>query len=409
MTIGSSAQRRGWCAARRALGLVPLAMLAAALAVAAPPPVSGVKPPSGTHPPGVTPTRPGSSGRKPVPPPRPADEIAADVRAFEERGAYGLAMESLKALRRRVQPDADLELALALDEARTGQVDSAAARLRGPLLSAALADTADARRRKDYDYDRFPVWSNAKFDGWYWYIARARAELALQQRRWSDAYAAALIACDARPYVGRERLLVAIAAGRAGDAERAARLAREAAELEPSLPEARYLNGVHLWRAGRRSDAAAEFRAAVALDSTYMPPAVALVRTRIPGAVADSLPDSFLHGVRAAGMLTTRERPKLEEFVQVDKISAIVTNAMPALPDSLKHLFDHPVDIYLAVMLDERGRAVLHELPWVRTGEFPPELATLISRSMPEWRFTPALRQGVAQRVWSTLRYTFKP
>jgi hypothetical protein len=72
-------------------------------------------------------------------------------------------------------------------------------------------------------------------------------------------------------------------------------------------------------------------------------------------------------------------------------------------------LFQHPVDLYMAVLVDERGRAVLHELPWLRPGDFPPDLVRLVCRSVPEWRFTPAVRQGVAQRVWATLRYQFKP
>ncbi|HEY6865846.1 MAG TPA: hypothetical protein VI792_01240, partial [Candidatus Eisenbacteria bacterium] len=48
-------------------------------------------------------------------------QVGADARGLEEVGAYGQAREALRALRRRVAPDADLDLALAIDEARTGQ------------------------------------------------------------------------------------------------------------------------------------------------------------------------------------------------------------------------------------------------------------------------------------------------
>src|SRR6185503_13651620 len=68
-------------------------------------------------------------------------ERAAEARGLEDLGAYARAVESLKALRATQPLDADLEIALALDEARSGAVDSAAARLRSPLLELASRDS----------------------------------------------------------------------------------------------------------------------------------------------------------------------------------------------------------------------------------------------------------------------------
>ncbi len=115
---------------------------------------------------------------KPASPPtlRPVD-VAVRAKTFEEQGNYASALQELKRLRAMQGPDADVELAIALDEARTGLADSAWARLHGPLLTAALADTAGLVRRNDYPFQREQLWVNGSFDGWYWYIARARAEL----------------------------------------------------------------------------------------------------------------------------------------------------------------------------------------------------------------------------------------
>ena len=101
---------------------------------------------------------------------------AAKIRRIRQKpGAFAVvlrrlrsraALTQLKLLRGMQGPDADLELTIALDEARTGLSDSAWARLHGPILAAALADTAGLGRRSEYPFQREGAWVNGRFDGW---------------------------------------------------------------------------------------------------------------------------------------------------------------------------------------------------------------------------------------------------
>ena len=358
----------------------------------------------------ATPHRaPAAATRAPAPPSRKTVlQRAAEARSLEDLGAYGQAASALRELRGRVAPDADLEIALALDEARTGQLDSAATRLWGPLLSRALADTMPLARRHTYGWQREGVWTNGRFDGWHWYVARARAEVAARRGRWAEARDAASEAVAALALSGQEWLILALCAGHAGDLDVAERSARRAAWLDPTLPEAQYLAGLFDWRAGRRAAARESFRAAVALDSSYREPALALVRSLLPGAAPDSLPGRLLTGVRAVALLTSPARPKLDEFVQMDTPATILQQDLPALPDSLKGRFK-PVQMYLPIMVDERGRAVLQELPYSTPEQFPEALERLTLLSMSGWRYTPATRHGVPQRVWANVQILYNP
>jgi tetratricopeptide (TPR) repeat protein len=362
---------------------------------------------------------PGPAAGKPVPPAaargvrasppaRTALERAKAARELEDLGAYARAVQGLKALRAAVPPDADLELALALDEARAGAADSARARLAAPLLERAAADSLPPSRRREYSYRREATWVNGRFDGWHWYVWRARAELLAAAGRWTEARDAARRATEARPLSGKDWLILAVAAGRAGDEEEARRAAREAMGLDPTLPEARYLNGLWEWRAGRKGEAQARFREAVALDSAYRPAALALIRARLPGAAPDTLPVELLTGARRVGLLTAPERPKPEELVEVDVSALLETPPDTAVVDSPVPGVK-PLQLVLSVLVDERGRAVLNELPW-----FPPEriardkVARLLA-SVPGWRFTPAVRLGAPHPVWISLDFYFNP
>src|SRR5207249_4765545 len=141
-----------------AFALAGLALAAGAVALgtaATAPPVAGAKPAAT---PKATARR--DATRKPTaaaPARKPLHE-AGDARALEELGAYGQAAATLRALRAIVPPDADLELTLALDEARSGATDSAAARLASPLLSAALVDSLPPSRRHVYLWQRDGLW-----------------------------------------------------------------------------------------------------------------------------------------------------------------------------------------------------------------------------------------------------------
>lgn len=335
-------------------------------------------------------------------------QVGADARGLEEVGAYGQAREVLRQLRRRVAPDADLDLALAIDEARTGQTDSAAVRLWSPLLTRALADSMPVSRRIPYLWQREGAWVNGRFDGWPWYIARARAEVAATLGRWADARDAARLAVAAHPRAGKEWLILAVCAGRAGDLAEAERCAREAAWLDPTLPEAQYLAGLFDWRAGRRAAAQEAFRAAVALDSTDQTAALALVRSGLPGAAPDTLPTELLTGVRAVALLTSPERPKPEEFVQMDMPATITHQVVLPLPDSLRgHV--PAVEVYLPILVDERGRAVLHALPWNPPEKMPEAVLHVMLEGLTQWRFNPAMLHGQPRRSWANIDIQYKP
>jgi tetratricopeptide (TPR) repeat protein len=334
-------------------------------------------------------------------------EQAREARALEDLGAYSRAADLLRQLRGRVAPDVDLEIALALDEARTGRLDSAWVRLHGPLLSTALADSMPVTRRTEYTWRREDGWINARFDGWYWYIARARVEVAVALGRWSEARNAARLCVAARPLAGKEWLILAVCAGRAGDLALAAAGAEQAAFLDRSLPESQYLHGLHQWKAGRRASAEASFRAALALDSTYREPALALARMRLPSTPPPSLPLRLLTGVREIGLLASPARPKIEEFVQIDAAAAVTQLINPIFPYSLQGKFPGG-QMSLSILIDESGRIVLHELPWYEPPNFPASMVSLLTASLPHWRFEPARRLGAPHRVWTVVQLNFK-
>lgn len=350
-----------------------------------------------------------------LPPARAADDagrapilIAGDARVAEQADAYGRARDLLRTLRGRVAPDADLELALALDEARTGQLDSAAARLSTPMMDAALVDSMPIQRRQDYPWQREPAWLDGRFTGWNWYVARARAEVFAALHRWPAAREAARHAVEARPFSGKEWLALAICAGQTGDTALAGRAARTAAALDPTLPEAQYVVGLVDWREGDRHEAQARFRAAVALDSTYREPALALVHMMLPGP-PHSFPATFLTGIRQVGLLTSPLGPKLEEFHQMD-VPATITHREPViLPDSIRARLEEPVDLIVPVLLDKHGHAVLNELPWFSPEKLPPAAAVAFISTLPRWTFSPARRLDENRRVWVTVDQNFKP
>ncbi len=337
--------------------------------------------------------------------------LATQARVSEELGAYAIALSELKTLRAMQAPDADLELAIALDEARVGLQDSAWIRLHSPLLTAALGDTARPARRTEYPYQREGAWVNGRFDGWYWYVARARAELALARGDYAEAMSMASRAAGARPLSGKEALLLAVAAGHAGDAHLAEAAASWACYLEPWLPEAHYLSGLWAWRNGRRAEARDALGTAAALDSSWRDPVLALARLALPGTQADSLPRRFLTGARSCAMLTSPRRPKIEEYVQFDRAPMVAFNPQVQPPDSLRarlHL-KHPTQFFVQVLMSEAGKPLLAELPWVTEESMPSEVVNLVLRTIGTWQFVPATRFDKPQRSWSAVEYVLQP
>ncbi len=332
----------------------------------------------------------------------PASEIAAEAKSYDDAGAYGRSAETMRELRGRVKPDLDLDIALALAEARSGRIDAAWALLTSPAAIAAGHDSMPESRRHDYAWTRDADWLNGTFDGWHWYLHRARAEIAAARGDWHTAAENARASVAARPVAGKEWLILALCAGHDGDLEGARGAVRRALELDPTLPEARYVSGLLAWRDGRRVEAQDLFRSALALDSTYSAAATALVRCRLPFAKPDSLPAALFTGIREAGLLTSAARPKLEEFVQMDTPAIITRPIYAAMPDSLRKILPK-MTMTLPILVDTHGRVVLHELPWFDESRLPSAALSVLLSSLPLWQFSPALRHGTPQAVWTAI------
>jgi Flp pilus assembly protein TadD len=334
-------------------------------------------------------------------------EMAKSARQLEELGAYGAAASKLQALRRLVPPDVDLDLALAMDLARSGDRDSAALLMWTPRMDAALSDTLLITRRHTYPWEREALWINGRFDGWSWYVGRVRAELAASLGRWAEARKAAEYCVLAHPLAGKEWLLLAVCAGRDGRLDEARAAARQAIALDSTLPEALYLCGLHEWRVGDRELARRHFRAAALLDSTWVPPAEAYVRTRLPGTTPDSLPAEVLVGQRAAGLLCSPVRPKVDEYIQVDETAEVETRGQPQVPESTMAALG-TLELALPVLVDERGRAVLNDLPWFPPEAVPPRVVSALVRCLPDWRFRPAMKNGLPFPVWASVDFSYQ-
>lgn len=333
-------------------------------------------------------------------------ENAGRARQADDLGDVAAALVEWRRLRARAPQDGDLELVIALDEARTGQLDSAAGRLAGPVLSAAAEDTLPVSRYRVARLRPANVYIDGAFTGWHWYVWRARSEVAAARGRWEEATLAARRCVAARPMSGVERLLLAVCAGRAGHADEARAAAREAVMRNPGLPEALYLDALWAWKNGRRAEAQAGFRAAVAADSTFRPAVAALLRSRLPGTPPDSLPATVLTGVRASAMLVSNALPKPEDEVPLDQAPILAGRAHPAVPDTIRaRIGDKHVPLWLYV--DETGRVPIVEPGWIAPGFPASPVADLVALIPGTWRFLPGNVQGVPRAVWIDFNYAF--
>ena len=198
-----------------------------------------------------------------------------------------------------------------------------------------------------------------------------------------------------------EWYLYALCAAKAGAMDEARPANDKALRLAPDLPEAHYLAGLFEWRDGHRGAAQAEFLAAMVLDSSYLEPAMARVRSRLPVA-PDSLPGRLLTGIRAAELVTSAERPKYDEFIQMEQPAVVTERSDATIPDSLagrvRPLTYHPI-----VLFDEHGRPVYHEDPWAAATSAPEAMLGLIAQTISTWRVSPAIRLGHPQALWMQL------
>lgn len=328
---------------------------------------------------------------------------ATSARELEDLGAYGRAVDLLMDLRRRTAPDADLELAIAINEARIGRLDSAAVRLWSPLLEAASVDSLPLERRVPYFWGREGAWLNGRFDGWHWNVVRARAEVAAKLGRWDDALKAAEAAVAAQPLSGKEWHILATCQARTGLTREAIATALHAAMLDPTLPEPAYLAGVLAWRLQRKDLADRAFRDAIRRDSSWTAPAIALVRARLP-VQPDTIPAEFFTGLRKVAERTSPDGPKLEHFRQVDRPATLLEKTEPVFPADLQ-LEGVPPPLTMSVFLDRSGRPVVTDLPWLSRAAVTEGWVSAVIGALPTWRYAPAMLHGEPQPVWVTVQY----
>jgi len=343
------------------------------------------------------------------PPSSAAIALAGDARRCEDQDDYAGAATALRKLRRVVPRDADLELWLAVFEARSGDLDSARVRLAGPALRAAQADTMPARRWAAYPWRKESTWTDGKWTGWHWYLWRARAEVAAALGRWSDALTASRHATAARPESGRDWYARSLCAAHLGlTSESDSALAR-AMHLDPALPEPHYLAGVLAWRAGQRGNAGSEFRRAVAMDSAYRAPTLALLHVILPGASPDSLPSELLSGVRRAGLLTSADGPKREEFHTLEVTPAAMVKEDPPELAAGRQPDAPPVKLTVAMLLDSEGHVTLIDVPNLKPTGLDPERVAAVIATLPRWQFSPAVSDGVNTPSWTAWVFEFQP
>ena len=123
------------------------------------------------------------------------------------------------------------------------------------------------------------------------------------------------------------------------------------------------------------------------------------------GAAPDSLPGTFLAGGREAALLPSPAGPKLESPAVLDRGAVVLQRTMVPVPDSIQ-VEIKALRIILPVLVDERGRVVLCELPWLPPDDLPAPLVAVLLESLPGWRFSPAERFGRPVRAWSTVTIT---
>jgi tetratricopeptide (TPR) repeat protein len=337
-------------------------------------------------------------------------DLTALARRQEDAEDYRGAATTLKTLRGRVTPDPDLELWLALFEARAGDLDSAHVRLRGPLLDAAVADTGSASRWKVYPWGKETSWTDGRWGGWDWYVWRARTEVAAALGEWSEALAAARRTVAARPSNGRDWHACALCAAHLGRDDEARECLARAAELDPSLPEPHYLEGLLAWRAGRRAEAQESFRAAAALDTTDDHAALAMVHAGLPGSRPDSLPVELLSGPRRAALLTSPVGPKREAHRRLVSTPTLLHDETPpALAGSGGASGARPTRLMIAMLVDSDGRVVVSDVPDLRSADIDPARVAQVLATLPRWRFSPATNENGNVSAWTGHVVEFQP
>ncbi len=328
------------------------------------------------------------------------ENLAKNAQAYEEIGAYARALEELQKLRPLVRRDPDLELEMGLLHARLASWDSAAVLLSGLQLTPAMTDSQPRSRRVPYPWQRQTVWTNGQFDGWIWYVWRARAELAARRGDWEGGLRDQQRAAEQRPWSGKEWVLLGVFQARLGRWEEAGRSFERGRLLDPILPEAHYYWGLSEWRAGRRGNALMAFGEAVRLDSLFDQAALARARLRLSAGRLDSLPPWLLRGKSAVALLTSPERPKYDELVQPDQPAGALVAPQPHYPAGVTPVGRGHAAM-IPVLVDEQGRVMVAEPPFMDPALWPDSLIGAAVGILRDWRFIPARRSGAPVRSWS--------
>src|SRR5262249_15917853 len=160
-----------------------------------------------------------------------------------------------------------------------------------------------------------------------------------------------------------------------------------------------------------RAEAKARFEAAAALDSSWRDPVLALTRLALPGSRPDSLPTRFLTGPRTCAMITSPRRPKQEEYIQFDRTPLLLFHPHTHPPDSLPALMKltKPPQLYLQVLVSEKGAPLMVELPYVTEAKVPAGVVNHLLNQIGAWRFVAARKFDKPQRSWASVEYVVKP
>ena len=105
-------------------------------------------------------------------------------------------------------------------------------------------------------------------------------------------------------------------------------------------------------------------------------------------------------------MLTSRNAPKVEDYVAMEQVPIVATRTHPALSDSIRARLQGK-GILLWLFVDADGRVALADLSWYPTNAIPTPVVSELMALVPTWRFLPARVEGAPRGVWADFHYVF--
>jgi hypothetical protein len=70
---------------------------------------------------------------------------------------------------------------------------------------------------------------------------------------------------------------------------------------------------------------------------------------------------------------------------------------------------NRPTRLYVTVLVDERGRVVMNDLPWLSPEQFPVSLLADVLDEARLWKFRPAVKLGRTRTSYATVEYQLNP